>query len=219
MASVTSDQPLVSVDVVALTWDRGLLRALVAPRKFEPFLGVPALPGVLLAPGERVEQAAYRALATKADVAPHQVRWLGRGSFFDESNRDPRGATISLTTVAVLSQTVGDLDGVRQMRLPRYLTRLPFDHTTILHNTLGSVVTGGLWRDMEMTRAILGPSFQTSSVAALHRLLDIQIARGNLFRWLSGRPELVAAKGSSTPQGVGRPSAWWHWRDEDEDQD
>lgn len=211
MPNGSRDQPLVSVDVVALAWRHDALQVLLARRQSEPYLGDLALPGVLLRPGERVQQAAYRALESKGDVRPLQVAWMGPGSFFDESNRDPRGATISLTMAAVLAPSVQWVHGAVLQDPGDAALRLPFDHETILSSTLQNVVAANLWRDTEMTRAILGPRFLTTSVEALHQRLDVSLGRGNLVRWLSGRPDLERDQIGEGPGVVGRPSARWKW--------
>ena len=55
-------QPLVSVDVVALSWSDDVLRFALHERQNEPFAGAAALPGVLLLPGETLVAAVHLSL-------------------------------------------------------------------------------------------------------------------------------------------------------------
>ena len=91
---------LVSVDVLALRYNPQLRRVEMAtkPRTTEPFLGKPALPGVLLQEGERLAAAAHRAVTTKVGF---DVSALGQLTVFDQPNRDPRGYSLSVAMWAV----------------------------------------------------------------------------------------------------------------------
>ena len=89
---------LVSVDVLALRFSRAArqLELGVAARLWEPFKDQLALPGVLLGDGERLREAALRALTGKLGVADSDVRGVGQVVTFDEPTRDPRGPTLSV---------------------------------------------------------------------------------------------------------------------------
>ena len=89
---------LVSVDVLALHFDRTSrqVKLGVTIRQWAPFAGQPALPGVLLGDGERLKDAALRALTGKLQLAPATVSGIGQVVTFDEPNRDPRGPTLSV---------------------------------------------------------------------------------------------------------------------------
>ena len=83
---------LVSVDVLALRFSRAArqLELGVAARAREPFRDQLALPGVLLGDGERLREAAVRALTGKLGVSEIDIRGVGQVVTFDEPNRDPR---------------------------------------------------------------------------------------------------------------------------------
>lgn len=197
-------QPLVSVDVVAYRWrwrapGEGLAFAL-HHRPNAPFQGRAALPGVLLAPGESLRDAAKRALTTKLGIDAAAFKHLAQFGAFDESNRDPRGATISIGHLAVLSS---DDQGMQQGYWVPGLTaetELPFDHNAILA-AAAATLRHRLWSDWELTRALLGEEFTTKGALALSRALDALPNRAsNLARWLesTGKVDRLGSRGRDT---------------------
>ena len=100
------EQSSVSVDVVALRFgnpEPGSLRYGVAPRRWEPYTGQTALPGILLGAGERLETAARRAVTTKLGIPDDAILAVGQLEVFDEPSRDPRGPTLSIAMWAVIT--------------------------------------------------------------------------------------------------------------------
>lgn len=87
-------RPSVAVDVAVLTVDdRGLAVVVVdGPRGL-------ALPGTFLYPGERLSDAAERALSTKADLTGTDFHQL---AMFDAPDRDDRGWVLSMAHGAAL---------------------------------------------------------------------------------------------------------------------
>lgn len=194
------DQPLISVDVVAIRVVSG--RALFAThaRTAEPFLGEHALPGVLLLAGESLSAAVSRALRTKLRVGdPAAVRQFGA---FDGTNRDPRGATISIGHLALLSET-GD-ESVEWHELGTDLD-LPFDHSEIAA-AAAEELGRRLWGDMALTRSLLGPAFTTRNAIDLTEQLGAKLPEreSNLARWLR-------TQGGAEHDGVASKSTVWRW--------
>ncbi|MGW0027477.1 NUDIX hydrolase [Rhodococcus sp. NPDC003383] len=92
------DRPSVAVDVAVLTCLDGELRVLVV----DHHLGGRALPGTFLHRGERLVDAAERALRDKAHITGlkfHQLR------MFDDPDRDERGWVISMAHTAAVPVT------------------------------------------------------------------------------------------------------------------
>ncbi len=91
---------------------------------------------------------------------------------------------------------------------------LPFDHDAIVGAALDQVRTR-LWRDVPMTRALLGDVFPTSAAAALHAALHGSAPdAGNLNRALRTNPVLARTDAAPTATGRGgRPPATWTWTD------
>ncbi|MFT3860102.1 NUDIX hydrolase [Micropruina sp.] len=194
---------LVSVDVIALRYNPRLRRVEMAtkPRTSEPFLGKPALPGVLLQEGERLAAAAHRAVTTKVGF---DVSALGQLTVFDEPNRDPRGYSLSVAMWAVGD---GDADwyGFDDV------VNLAFDHNVMLFECRPLLVDM-LWRDLEFTRALTGPAFPVSAAVGItHTLSGIAPDRGNLNRRLAALRGLTVSN-KRVVLGRGRPGTVWEWQ-------
>lgn len=194
-------QPLVSVDVVAVRWDGEELQFALHDRPNEPFAGRSALPGVLLLPGELLIDAVRRALDTKLGAAAGGVVHVAQVGAFDGTNRDPRGATISIAHLAVFDPAASNLATGQWVAQQ---SGLPFDHEAIIdaaRNELGL----RLWNDWPLTRAILGEEFTTKTALALsHRLDALPNRASNIARWLesTGRVERAGQSGRA---------AVWSW--------
>lgn len=204
-------QPLVSVDTVPVTVRDGRLHLITSRRAWEPFAGRQALPGVLLMPGERIAEAARRALASKAGIAESDILHMADATVFDNPDRDPRGPTISLVHAAV----IGSFNAGDDVELTPITETggLPFDHDAIVARTAGAILNA-LWVDLELTRALLGAEFSTAEAARLTRELSAAAGRpepdtSNLGRTLARSTYLVKAE--ARPVGRGRPAAGWSW--------
>ncbi|MFF0816013.1 NUDIX hydrolase [Rhodococcus sp. NPDC003318] len=90
------DRPSVAVDVAVLTYRAGAIAALVVEHEK---LGGRALPGTFLHSGERLADAAERALQDKAGLSGTSFRQL---AMFDDPDRDDRGWVISMAHTAAL---------------------------------------------------------------------------------------------------------------------
>lgn len=194
-------QPLVSVDVVAVRWDGEELQFALHNRPNEPFAGKSALPGVLLLPGELLADAVHRAVSTKIGTAEEAVVHVAQVAAFDGTNRDPRGATISIAHLAVIDPASSDLATGRWVA---QAPGLPFDHGVIIEAAL-SELGMRLWNDWPLTRAILGEEFTTKTALALsHRLDALPNRASNIARWLeaTGRVERAGQSGRA---------AVWSW--------
>ena len=199
---MASPGSLVSVDVIALRYNPRLRRVEMAtkPRTTEPFLGRPALPGVMLREGERLAAAAHRAVTTKAGF---DVSALGQLTVFDQPNSDPRGYSLSVAMWAVGD---GDADWYSFDDVPN----LAFDHNVMLFECRPLLVDM-LWRDLEFTRALTGSVFPVSSAVGItHTLSGITPDRGNLNRRLAALRGLTISS-QRVVLGRGRPGTVWEW--------
>ncbi|WJY01355.1 hypothetical protein [Curtobacterium sp. 458] len=213
-ASAARDQPLIAIDVVPVSFTTAHgLRVATARRPYAPFAGREALPGVLLDAAERLVDGAGRALRTKTGIEAAAVRHLAQVGAFDGPSRDPRDAAISIAFIAVVTPGV-DAPPTVWRPVDGAEPGLPFDHDTIVRTAVDQVRTR-LWRDVPLTRALLGELFPTSAAAQLHTALHGSAPdAGNLNRSLRTNPALVRAEASSaaTTRG-GRPPATWTWVD------
>jgi 8-oxo-dGTP diphosphatase len=208
------ESTLVSVDVLALRFapDARAVLLGVAPRAQEPFRGDLALPGVLLGRGERLRDAALRAVTGKLGVAAGAVTAVGQLATFDEPSRDPRGPTLSVALWATVDP--GGLDG-RDGATWASLTDVPalaFDHDRIVADCR-PLFQDRLWRDPAFTAGLLGAEFTTAqALDVTEALTGDRPYPANLGRTMDRVPGLhrTAQHASALPKG-GRPPLVWRW--------
>jgi 8-oxo-dGTP diphosphatase len=107
-------RPSVTVDPAVLTVVDGTLRVALWCRRYEPFAGQWALPGVFVDVGESLEAAVRRALTTKLGVA--EVSYLEQLFTWDHPDRDPRGWVMVVAYFVLLpaaALTASTAPGVR----------------------------------------------------------------------------------------------------------
>lgn len=198
---------VVSVDVVALTYDRAARRVLFAApeRPREPYRGEIALPGVVVHSGERLVEAAARALDKVAVPSPPGA--LGQLRTFDEPTRDPRGPSLSVAMWAAYAPFGAPAPGGPWFPVDD-APHLAFDHDQILAASR-ELVAGMLWRDLGLTRALTGPELTATDAVAITEQLTGHVHRGNLNRDLARLSGLVEA--GLAHGGRGRPAKVWRW--------
>lgn len=201
------DHSTVSVDVVALRFwppDAAVTYG-IAARGHEPFTGQLALPGVLLGRGERLAEAAVRAVRTKLGVPATALGPVGRLVTFDEPHHDPRGPALSLVMWAVTGPHAGPARWASFDDSPD----LAFDHNAIVTAARG-LLAGLLWKDLTLTRALLGPRFPaTRAVDLTASLSGTRPDAANLNRTLAGIPGLAKTAERRRTKATGRPAAVW----------
>jgi len=211
------EQSSVSVDVVALRFgnpEPGSLRYGVASRRWEPYTGQTALPGVLLGAGERLETAARRAVTTKLGIPDDAILAVGQLEVFDEPSRDPRGPTLSIAMWAVITadNITTDPAAATQWRGFDEHGNLAFDHDRIVAAGRRILATSLLWRDATFTRALLGAEFPaTHAVTVTTTLTGSRPDQGNLNRTLKAIPGLERTDERVRVQATGRPAVVWRW--------
>lgn len=199
----------VSVDALALRYNNETrhVEVGVSRRIIEPYIDQLALPGVTLWEGERLADAAERAVRTKLDLG---VRALGQLTVFDEPHRDPRGQTLSVVMWAVADDPDEAPDYV-QWHPVDDVPPLAFDHNQMIE-FCRPLLVDRLWRDLTFTRALTGPTFPVSAAVAITRsLTGTAPDRGNLNRRLAS----VRGLGISHQRivmGRGRPGTLWEWQ-------
>lgn len=168
------EQALVSVDVVAFVYRDGALGVLLPPRRFDPFLGEAALPGVLVGRESSV-QAAGRALEVKAGADAAALHDVG---VFDTDGRDPRGPTMAIAKLALGVR--GRRDG--EVVAPEHLVDLgaaeglPFDHDAIIGRAV-EVLGRLLVTDPDSVRHLFGPSLTVRDMLAVGRVIEQRAGR------------------------------------------
>lgn len=197
----------VSVDVLTLRYNTVARQVEVAVgvRQTEPYIGLLALPGVVLHEGERLADAAARAALEKLGLT---LRAQGQLTVFDEPHRDPRGATLS---VAMWGVAEDDDEGSAQWFSLDDLPPLAFDHTLMIAECRPLLVEH-LWRDLTFTRALTGPTFPVSAAVAITRsMTGTSPDRGNLNRRLASVKGLGVSH-RKVVLGRGRPGTLWEWQ-------
>ncbi|WP_280468178.1 NUDIX hydrolase [Nocardia cyriacigeorgica] len=201
------EQSAVSVDVVTLRcWgdDEGV-RVGIAARDFEPFLGELALPGVLLGRGERLVEAAHRAVRTKLGVPEAAISAAGQLITFDEPHRDPRGPTLSIAMWAIVTPHDGPAEWVEFDAIPA----LAFDHNRIVTESR-TLLARMLWKDVAFTRALAGVEFPaTRAVELTTGLGGARPDPANLNRTLATVPGLTRTAERRRIKPTGRPAVIW----------
>jgi 8-oxo-dGTP diphosphatase len=130
--------PLVAVDVVIFTIDRGALQALLVEVKRGPFAGRWALPGGLVPVGESPETTATRELFAQTGI--HDL-YLEQLRTFGEPGRDPHAHVVSVAYFA-LAASKGEANATnpKYTRLEwfpvRALPSLAYDHNAVAQYAL-----------------------------------------------------------------------------------
>ncbi|MFV0405930.1 MAG: NUDIX hydrolase [Propioniciclava sp.] len=199
----------VSVDALTLRYqpERRRVELAVIPRASDPFMGQLALPGVTLWEGERLADAALRAVRDRLGTG---VGGLGQLTVFDEPTRDPRGFTVSVAMWAVIDATppAGNVEWFALDEVPP----LAFDHNQMV-DFCRPLLVDRLWRNLSFTRALTGSEFPVSAAVAITKsLTGTNPDRGNLNRRLASVPGLGVGH-KKVVQGRGRPGTLWQWQD------
>ncbi len=209
MVSV-AESSRISVDVIGLRFDTAsaAVEIVIHRRAHSPFAGRLALPGVLQLAGERVSDAAARALA-KTGIAADAILSRGLLVVFDEPHRDPRGYTLSIAQWAVIAPD-STINNLSQWVPINEVPGLAFDHDRIVRDCR-PVLASRLWQNSAFTRGLTGPSFTVSAALRITAALTGAVPdRGNLNRTLAKHPGLTSRPGSARDTG-GRPGTVWEW--------
>jgi len=89
----------VTVDIVLVAFDKGVLKVLLVKRKNSPYKGKLALPGGFVKKNEGLKAAALRELKEETGVSRVNLVQLHA---FGSVNRDPRGRVVSVAYIALL---------------------------------------------------------------------------------------------------------------------
>lgn len=197
-------RPSVAVDVAVLTYLDGALRVLVVERS----LGTLALPGTFLHEGERLVDAAARALELKARLPGIRFHQL---ALFDDPHRDERGWVISMAHTAAIPArellTEALLVAVHDGQVDQGLA---FDHAGMVRLAVEDLRVRYAHRvDPDL---LLGESF---TVLELRRLYEVIF--GRTLQKDSFRRHVIDAlenTGRLSNPGTGRPAELFRRSDE-----
>jgi 8-oxo-dGTP diphosphatase len=203
---------LVAVDLVVLTVAERQLRVLAIRRGRPPFEGRLALPGGFVEPDEDLLDAAARELAEETGlggVAPH----LEQLATYGHPDRDPRGRVISVAHLALLAQpgtpTAGS-DAADALWLPvdELLTSprsLAFDHHRILSD--GVERSRAKLEYSPLATAFCPTEFTINELREVYEAVwGTALDPRNFHRKVTRTADFVAATGTTTTRGGGRPA-------------
>jgi 8-oxo-dGTP diphosphatase len=214
----------VTVDVVIMSMDAGVLHLLLVRRGEEPFEGMWAVPGGFKRPDETLDGAARRELCeeTGVDVASLLTQFGAYG----DPGRDPRTNVVTVAYVAVLRDVGAIAAGtdaahaalVRAADVLEGRIELAFDHVRIVRDAVERVRT-----ELEVAgiaTAFVGTTFTMAELRAVYEAIwDVQLDAANFRRSLVRQDGWVIPTGRMEQPGPegGRPAelyragqAWAH---------
>ncbi len=188
-------RPSVAVDVAVLTVRDSTMCVVVvqSPRG-------PALPGTFLHPGERLRDAADRALSTKAGLEGLEFHQIG---MFDNPQRDERGWVLSMAHTALVPyESLGsDVDLVEIVGTVA-TEALAFDHDAMVE-----LAVQDMRRRYEShvdPAHLLGPKFTLLELRRLYELVyGKQLPKDTFRRHVSAG---IDGTGETSTAGGGRPA-------------
>ncbi|EME19532.1 NUDIX hydrolase [Rhodococcus triatomae] len=192
------DRPSVAVDVAVLTYVDGEIRVLVVEHEH---LGGRALPGTFLHSGERLADAAARALRDKAGLSGTSFRQL---AMFDDPDRDDRGWVISMAhTAAVPDIELPDGAVLVQVTDGRCAEELLFDHADMVSLAVRDL--RDRYTEQVDPDGLLGEQFTMLQLNELYRVVFAleRLQKDSFRRHVIGALEPT---GASSTEGAGRPA-------------
>jgi 8-oxo-dGTP diphosphatase len=203
--------PVVEVDVVAFVIHDERLDVLLVRRATAPFAGRWALPGVRLAGGERLADAACRALQERTGL---EVAYLEQLFTFDDPARDPRGRTVSVAYYALLPVGANDVRPGRAVEEVAWwpaeqLPPLAFDHADIAATARRRVAAKTEYAPIAFS--VLPERFSMRQLRAVHEVLTGQpyAHENNFARQMTNRWHLKTT-GEQARSG-GRPATLYRF--------
>lgn len=188
-------RPSVAVDVAVLTVRSGALCVVVvhSPRGL-------ALPGTFLHQGERLANAAGRALESKAGLGALAFHQIG---MFDEPDRDDRGWVLSMAHGAVVPyEALAD-----ETELVEIDHRSPTRHLAFDHDDMVMLSVEDLRRRYASyidPDGLLGDTFTLLELRRLYEVVyDNKIPKDTFRRHVSGA---LDGTGETSASGGGRPA-------------
>ena len=214
----------VTVDVVILTMDEGVLHVLLVQRGEEPFKGMWAIPGGFKRPDETLGEAARRELSEETGVdVPSLLTQFGA---YGDPGRDPRMNVVTVGYLAVLRDVGAIVAGtdaahaalVAAADVLEQRAELAFDHLRIVRDAVERVRV-----ELEVSgiaTAFVGTTFTMAELRSVYEAIwGVQLDAANFRRSLVGDHGWVIPTGRTARPGPGggRPAelyragrAWKH---------
>lgn len=201
------ENPILTVDVVLLALDQGVLRVALLRRTQAPFDGVLALPGGYAHATEDVstQATALRILKTKLGFVPLHLEQVYTASGPD---RDPRGWSASVVYLALqpmtAMQNLADA-GVVEIFAVAELPPLAFDHAVLVQTAVERLRAKAAYTTI--AAHLLERSFTMTEVhEAFEAVVGQPINQANFRHKIL---KLDALEPAGTRRDVGRPAAMY----------
>ena len=183
-------RPALTADLIALRWREGQLQVLLIKRSHDPFSGQWALPGGFVDGGESPVSAAARELQEETGVSVDEESLIEIGAF-GAPGRDPRGWTVSVAFVGLVSADVEAKagDDAAEVKWASWSAvcvgaeALAFDHQEII--TRAQTRLSELTLTSPALLALLGDRFRIRHARHLYRQLTTRPISPRVFKaWL-----------------------------------
>ena len=183
-------RPALTTDLIVLRWHQGDLQVLMIERKHDPFKGAQALPGGFVDADESPKAAAIREVLEETGVVISADALIEIGVFGDKG-RDPRGWTVSVAFVALLTESqeakAGDdavsVSWISWSELCHQQHHLAFDHQEIIDRAQKRLNELSLISPHLLT--LLGSRFRYRHARHLYRQIsNKEITPRNFKAWL-----------------------------------
>lgn len=215
-------RPSLTVDVVLLTASGNQLQVVLLQRTAPPFRDHWGLPGVFVALGETLEDAARRALA-KVGLDPGVASWLEQLYTFGAVDRDPRGRVVTVAyfgLVPVDRLTVGPAASLAPLVVPWEgetggpvtpddAGPLAFDHADILGLAVLRLRGKLAWSDVGY--ALLPAQFTLRQLQELHEAILGRVLNKDSFRRRMTATGLLVPTGEREGEVGHRPAALYRF--------
>jgi len=204
-------RPILTVDVVLLTFQDSRLHIILQTRDKLPYAGRPALIGGYVHPeeDESTSAAATRVLREKAGL---KVRLLEQLMTFSGPERDPRGWSASVAYYALLpAEDVPPLSRISFMALPLDSVHgLPFDHDVILAKAAERWRQRGAYSSLPAF--LLPPAFTLSALRRAYEAVLGRTLNDSAFRRKIDELRVVEPVVGSASKASDRPAQLYRLR-------
>jgi ADP-ribose pyrophosphatase YjhB (NUDIX family) len=194
MALSDFPRPSVAVDVAVLTVCDDTLQVVTVESQFGT-----ALPGTFLHEGERLRDAAARALSTKAGIDGLDFHQVG---MFDDPRRDDRGWVLSMAHVAAIAyESLPDV-GLIPLESGFPTVGLAFDHSQMVALAVDDLRRR--YSDQAEPSSMLGEAFTLLELRRLYEaIFDRELPKDTFRRQVI---DGLVGTGETTSAGGGRPA-------------
>lgn len=201
----------VTVDIVVLTVNDGVLQVVLIERAEEPHKGALALPGGFVREDEDLHTAAARELGEEAGVTPGQLRQLGA---YGRPDRDPRMRIVTVgywTITPRLPQPTAGTDAASARIFPvnQILddpNALRFDHDLILSDAVEAARS-----ELEastIAAEFCEPQFTIGDLRSVYEAIwGVRLDQGNFQNKVLEIDGFLTPVGEKRRGGPGRPAA------------